>query len=282
MIKRALDFIEEHLREPVTLADVATAARCSPFHFHRIFAETTGWPLLSYIRKRRLTEAANQLKLQEDPILNVAVAFGFESQASFSKAFKKQFGLSPGKYRRSLAMDSHFCPPLLLSDLKTLEVKGSRMKPEFKDVKSFRVVGLGESYEPNKTQGISQLWEQFMPQSGKIAKRVGMEAYGISQCQGDRFDYVAGVQVEDGAPVPEGMTDITVNDGHFAVFTHRGPISKIGETMKYIWSTWMPSSEYEYTGAPEFELYDNRFKFMAHDSEFDIYIPVRSKVSSEA
>lgn len=282
MIKRALDFIEDHLREPMTLAEVAAAARCSPFHFHRIFADTTGWPIQSYIRKRRLTEAANQLKLSDHSILQIALLFGFESQASFSKAFKRQFGLAPGKYRKSFMVDTLFCPPLLITDLKNLDIKGPRMTPEFKDMKGFRVIGLGESYEPNNAQGISQLWERFMPQTETVTKRVGMEAFGISQCKGDRFDYVAGVKVESDAPIPEGMMDIDLADGHYAVFTHRGPISKIADTMKYIWSTWMPASDYEYTGGPEFELYDYRFRFMAHDSEFDIYIPVRSKVSVDA
>lgn len=282
MIKRALDFIEENLRGTVTLSDVAAAARCSPFHFHRIFADTTGWPLQSYIRKRRLTEAACALKQSDQTILQVALDHGFESQASFSKAFKRQFALSPGKYRQSLSVETLFCPPLQIIDLKNLDIKGPRMKPEFKDVKGFRVIGLGESYEPNKAQGISQLWEQFMPRTGSVTKRVGMEAFGISQCKGDRFDYVAGVKVEGDAPIPEGMMDIHVADGHYAVFTHRGPISKIADTMKYIWSTWMPASDYEYTGAPEFELYDHRFRFMAHDSEFDIYIPVRTKVAADA
>ncbi|MDF1666055.1 MAG: helix-turn-helix transcriptional regulator, partial [Planctomycetota bacterium] len=81
----------------MTLSDVATAARCSPFHFHRIFADATGWPIQSYIRKRRLTEAANRLKSSDCSILHIALAYGFESQASFSKAFKRQFGLAPGK-----------------------------------------------------------------------------------------------------------------------------------------------------------------------------------------
>ncbi|MDF1666056.1 MAG: GyrI-like domain-containing protein, partial [Planctomycetota bacterium] len=111
------------------------------------------------------------------------------------------------------------------------------MKPEFRDVQSFRVIGLGESYELNKAQGISQLWEQFMPRTATMTQRVGMEAFGIGQCKGDRFEYLAGVKVESDAPIPEGMVDMDIEAGHYAVFTHRGPISKIADSMKYIWST---------------------------------------------
>lgn len=57
-------------------------------------------------------------------------------------------------------------------------------------------------------------------------------------------------------------------------FSHKGPISKLGETVNYIWGIWIPQSGCKLVDAPDFELYDDRFNPETMSGEFEIYVPV--------
>lgn len=101
-IQEALTYIESNLDKPLTLDDIAKAAGFSKYHFHRIFKHETGIALYEYIRRRRLAGASCLLRTTSLSILDIAVYFCFESQESFTRAFKKVYDLPPGKYRRAL------------------------------------------------------------------------------------------------------------------------------------------------------------------------------------
>lgn len=83
-IRAAIDFIEDHLSEEISVASVAALVGFSEYHFHRIFQGMLGESVAAYIRKRRISEAAKQLELTDSPILGLALASGFETQESFS------------------------------------------------------------------------------------------------------------------------------------------------------------------------------------------------------
>lgn len=99
-INRAISYIETNLTQEIELSKVAAAAGYSFFHFGRLFRATTGETLGSYIRKRRLSEAARQLLISKRRILDIALDHQFCSQAAFTRAFRTTFGISPGAYRK--------------------------------------------------------------------------------------------------------------------------------------------------------------------------------------
>ena len=85
-ILRAARYIEDHLGEQLHLDDIAAAAYCSPYHFHRLFKRIVGATPGEYVRSRRLTEAADALRTTDKRIVDVAMDYGFESQAAFTAA----------------------------------------------------------------------------------------------------------------------------------------------------------------------------------------------------
>lgn len=98
-VEQALAYIEAHLAEPISWKDVARAASLSTFHFHRVFRARVGLPLGEYIRRRRLEAAAQEILETEHRIIDIAVKANFGSQEAFTRAFKAQFGVTPGLYR---------------------------------------------------------------------------------------------------------------------------------------------------------------------------------------
>ncbi len=97
----AMNYVEQHLAEPLDLATVAQAASFSPYHFHRIFKALTGENPQDYINRLRLERAANMLvKNPARSITDTALACGFSSSSAFSRSFKKHFGVTARDYAR--------------------------------------------------------------------------------------------------------------------------------------------------------------------------------------
>jgi len=100
-IQQSLDHIERHLAEPIQLDRAAAQACFSLTHYYRMFHALVGHTVKDYIRKRRLTESARRLESGGDRIIDISFDYQFESQESFSRAFKKMFGVSPGQFRKT-------------------------------------------------------------------------------------------------------------------------------------------------------------------------------------
>lgn len=99
-VDAVLRHIEAHLHEKLTLDRFTMVTHYSTFHFHRLFSRTLGLTPRDYVQRRQLTEAARALIASDSPILEIALAFGYESQQAFSAAFKTMYKLPPAAYRR--------------------------------------------------------------------------------------------------------------------------------------------------------------------------------------
>lgn len=97
-LQRVIDYIDEHLKDDISIAALADLAGYSPWHLYRLFRGSTGMPVMEYIRLRRLHSALDELA-QGRKLYDIALDYGFETQAGFYKAFQRHFGCSPTRYR---------------------------------------------------------------------------------------------------------------------------------------------------------------------------------------
>lgn len=100
-LKRVYAYVEDHLDEDIALADLARVACLSLHHFARAFRVAAGIPPHRYISARRLDRARQMLAGSDLSLAEIAFACRFSSQASFTRAFQRQAGLTPGAYRRN-------------------------------------------------------------------------------------------------------------------------------------------------------------------------------------
>ena len=100
-VQRMQDYIERNIGEQITLRDLSDSAGYSPFHCARLFKEYTGETPFDYIRMLRLSRAAMILRDEKVKVLDVALDFVFGSHEGFTRAFSKEFGVTPRKYSKN-------------------------------------------------------------------------------------------------------------------------------------------------------------------------------------
>ncbi|MBF4470754.1 GyrI-like domain-containing protein [Flavobacterium sp. HJJ] len=101
-INTILLFIDDNLDSDLSLEIVASAGAYSPFHFHRIFKAITNETLNAYITRKRIEKTASILLHQKNvSIAELSLQYGFNSNSSFTKTFKKFYGISPSDFRKS-------------------------------------------------------------------------------------------------------------------------------------------------------------------------------------
>ena len=97
-VQRMQEYIENHLRENISFADVVKVSLFSPWHARRLFLEYTGVTPSDYIRKLRLKQSALKLRDEDVNVLDVALDSGFGSVDGYQRAFRKEFGCNPSTY----------------------------------------------------------------------------------------------------------------------------------------------------------------------------------------
>lgn len=198
--QRGIDFIEGHLFEPFTLDEVASAAALSTYHFARTFRVLMGETVMDYARRRRLTLAAVRLVDEDIRLIDLALASKFESQEAFARAFKKQFHVTPGDFRKSgtrLMANTLNAPDL--SQLVHTKEKIT-MEPKFVETEEFKVIGMMANFNDDTKKGIPDLWSVFAPRMGEIAARIEGTTYGVcfpTALEDENFDYMAAVPVSN-------------------------------------------------------------------------------------
>ncbi|MCC0566691.1 helix-turn-helix transcriptional regulator [Brevibacillus borstelensis] len=98
MLQKAIDYIEDHIKDEIDPEKLAAMAGYSPYHFYRIFHKHTGFTIMDYVVKRKLQYAMYELANGEK-IIQIAMDYGFETHSGFTKAFKKCFGSPPSLYK---------------------------------------------------------------------------------------------------------------------------------------------------------------------------------------
>lgn len=167
------------------------------------------------------------------------------------------------------------------------------LRPTIVEKPEQKFVGLeapfihGLSPETTNFKVIPPLWEKFWGRTSEIKHRIGQEMFGIiyglpeaQRSHPDELQYIAAVAVSSVENVPEGMSSHTIPASTFAVFIHRGPITKIADTCREIYRVWLPQSGYEQTEIADVERYDHRFCPDGEDSEMEYWISVQTKDAS--
>ncbi|MEO9804289.1 MAG: AraC family transcriptional regulator [Reichenbachiella sp.] len=122
-INRVFEFIDENLDADLSLDTISEIAYFSPFHFHRVFKFVTGETLNEYVTRRRIEKSALDLLHKNITVAEIAHKYGFSENSSYSRAFKKYFGVSPTTFKKQ--------NPNRHSKIRQLESKNGQEHPDY-------------------------------------------------------------------------------------------------------------------------------------------------------
>ena len=109
-VQRMQDYIEKNKAEEISLSDLARVSLFSPWYAYRLFRDCLGLTPTEYIRKYRLTQAADQLRSGEIKVIDAAYNAGFNNVDTFTRAFYREFGLNPSDYMKHPVPVTLFIP----------------------------------------------------------------------------------------------------------------------------------------------------------------------------
>ena len=282
-VQAGIDYIEKNLDADISAANVAKVAGISQWHFQRIFKALTNETLKTYIRSRRFANALEKLLLTNNRILEISLEAGFESQESFTRAFKQAFNMTPNQYRKS-GENNLFLKKVQFDTeyLKHINQNIS-LEPEIYTQKKLLLVGLNtrfysvDSEKNNIAEKLPPLWQAFLSRKNEIAHIIPNTGYGVVQQtkeHTDQLDYYAAFEVETISNIPEGMVNIQIPESTYAKFTHRGPVKNINNTVNYIYSSWLLRSGVKHSYAADLEFYGAEYHPTSDESVIHYAIPV--------
>lgn len=256
-----VDYVESNLNSEISVLDVCSYGAFSRWEIQRLFRAYTGDTIGNYIRGRRLTKAAQILLNGDgDNILDIAIEFQFGSQEAFARAFKNQFGITPGQMRKEGSRRLVKAKPQLKSGrLAYIASKVSR-SPEIKLIPAMTLKGRSIQIEStlgseNDTYGlVKNLWSNFFNEIPLVPRD---NAYGLifgsdQSMSDERLNYVASVEAK--LTLGFELEQYEVAENSYAIFETTGQKQSCHFIADYIYGIWLPQSEYRRAEGYDFEL----------------------------
>jgi AraC family transcriptional regulator len=281
IVLKAVNYIEENLNEDIDGLRVSQHVCYSLYHFMRLFQSITGFSPKSYIQQRRLTEAIHQLRNSNHRITDIAYDYQFGSPEAFSRAFRKQFGINPSEIRNGYPLSSLNMVTCLTMEsiFRSGQVKDS--PPELVEFDERILVGLSFFVsDQTKVDNLSTEWSRLMREVDTIAERVMPERYYQMQYWSDKQElgglyFFTGVEVNRLSGLNPLFVVKTIPAGRYLRFIHRGVSNKVGYTYQYIYTRFLPETNFRLIRPFNFEYYGERYLGPTNeDSESEIYIPI--------
>lgn len=282
-IQEGIDFIEVHLESDIELAEVARAAGMSQWHFQRIFKALTNETLKTYIRSRRFANALEQLTNTRLSVLDIALTAGYETQESFTRAFRDCFRITPSQYRK-MGNRSLFVRKIRFDGSYLAHINHNiSLEPDIQQQRAMQMVGLPTDYygvdseKNNLGKKLPPLWTQFIARLGEVSNAVPGVCYGVVAPAGphtEELRYLACIEVRGLGALPPGMVAMEIPASTYARFTHRGAAQNVDATVNYIYSSWLLSAVQSHTLGPDLDIYGSQYHPTADSSVMHYAIPI--------
>ncbi len=263
-VYKVIFYIEQNYNKDLTLEELSKVASFSKYHFHRIFKSIVGENVGDYIRRVRLSSTTLKFKTNQK-ITEIALDSGYETNSSFSKAFKKHFGITPKEFSKNAK-----------------KKKGNTMlMPEILEIEDIEVLYARATgaYSESVPQAWSQLTEFAYKNSvlEKVKTRYGIGHDNPNVTEDEKIRFDACFELDDASIKPANeILAKTISGGKYAKFLHKGSYENLGQTHELI-SNWIIENGAELRDAPMFDKYldlDPR-EIKPENLKTEIYVPLK-------
>ncbi|MBB6498877.1 GyrI-like domain-containing protein [Pedobacter cryoconitis] len=245
-IYNTLTYIESNYDRQLSIKELEEVSNYSYRNIQRIFSYTCGETIGAYQKKRRVENAYKKILYTKENLTTIALQVGFANLASFSKAFKQHFGISPKEAKSgkvSLLTDTNVTP--VISTIL--------LKPEIIYLPA-RHVYYESTFTNYVNEDIEVLWDKFMenefPATGVDYFGIIVDEPLIREKISCRYDACSSVQSGN-----QKLASKMILGGRYARFLHTGNYETIDETYEKIYSGWILNSNLEFAHTPMIECY---------------------------
>ena len=250
ILKKIVELIENNLdNKDLNISFLSNKVFVSTYYLQRIFYSIIGKTIGSYIRERRLTEAGTDIK-NGGKVLDVAIKYGYESQESFTRAFKKFHGVNPGVAKKGV----------IISCLPTININ-SFIKGEINmDIKiekenAFSIIVKTKKFnEETSFEDVPKFWDEYY-EKGYQNVVPPMLGICINNTESSEFEYGIGSLKEYCNKIPNDFKEINISENLWGKFYTKG---KMPVAIQNLWKEvidWVDNSEYEIVENYDFECY---------------------------
>ncbi len=240
LVQRAIEYIENHLKESLNISDVAEHIGFSKYHFTRIFKDQTGYKPSAYVKGRKVTEAIHYYLKEECRIIDAAFEYGFNSPEVFTRACLSAFSMSPSQIKKSVSDNTFKGVEAITPTSLAVYHQMSDFQAEETELPGILLKG----YTYTSTEFLPSLDTHLPGLETLIGDKELIYHLHWSTEEGDKYYHLIGVPID-----LSGMTDEDFNRyiykrvpaKHYLLF----PLTQEGkerETMnKHIYDNYLPS-----------------------------------------
>jgi len=226
LLENVLLDIEEGIKNNITANILSEKYSYSEIHLRRVFGFAFNRPISGYIRSRTLSESLNDLLHTDKNIIDIALEYGFDYENSYSRSFKREFGISPDNLRKSRQIVK-IQPPLHLFDENKLD-DNAFFGPEFVIVPQFHIIGkphqIPFAISLKTAPAVAKLFMEN--ERRKIKKAINPDVYiGFTHKinhEEKYSEYLPSVQARNLFDIPHGLNGATFNTSMCARFRYIG------------------------------------------------------------
>lgn len=247
-LNTAVEYIEKNLTNEIDYKELAKIVGISEQSFNRIFTFLTDVSLTEYIRKRRLSKAYEELKNSDIKIMDLAIKYQYESDISFTRAFKNMFKVTPSECRKQDSNFVLFPIARFSNNNKIKELKYEIL--EIKEEKEINCLRVEDAEYDEFLYKIKEMYDKIGKSNlYKDMNKIGM--YGVSIFENEKYKYYLGSDRNFNNSIK-----IIIPKGKYIVFNVGSREQRdIVEMFKAIYSIWIPSTSYNVNINFAFELY---------------------------
>lgn len=288
-IQKSIEYIETNIENEIDLNQAAREAFMSQSNYYRMFFALVGFTVKEYIRQRRISLAASELHCSDSKVMDIAIKYDFESQDSFSRAFKRITGFLPSQFRQNQSVYSF--ERVSVMD-KYFEIQDSGLLEKYPDIKVLKKlepvrVAYYCYYGTNPEHQAFLVVSEWLKKSGLDMEKDGLRIFGYNNPgpqspEQQEYGYEVCVTISDSVKVEDERVKTKLLEGGLYAVSEikRGLNGDIGEEIMKAWQrfqSWLQDSKYVYGGHQWMEEhlgFDDAFN---HVGGVDLYMPIMER-----
>lgn len=255
-LNKIIEYIEDHLEEKIEYKELAKKIGVNEYTFQRIFSLISNISVSEYIRNRRLSNAGQDIYLNNEKVVDIAIKYQYNNATAFSRAFEKFHGIKPSKVKKNPEKLKMY------TKLHFNEINEQSQNIEYKIVEREQMILYGASKKTNN----KKIREDAPNLFKEVKEPYGKPQYGMVEYKDKEREYVKSYWVLYKNKMKGLEKKIIPKSRWLSIRINSQEAEDIQETSRIFYYNFLPSCKYNFKDLPEIEYY--------HDGITDFLIPI--------